>query len=127
MYETLLILKKDQTFSLEDMDKVVAEAASFGVAKYSREGHSFNLSVDGGFLNIGFSDHSDVLLESNEMAEIRGIDCAGATQRFEISGQAQDFDAHMDLFNEYLNICQTLNATGKFVIYDSQEGKLFEG
>jgi len=118
MYETLIMLKPEASFSLDDLEQLVRKLVSKSV---ERKASAVILSLDSSYLQIDYSNASHVIEESREMAERYSLNCQDCAERFEM--HADDMD--MDFFNDYLVINEHLEKTNKFIIFDPNQGKLF--
>lgn len=121
MYESLIMLKRNTTFFLDDLEIMVREVAASSAGTIERRNTSIILKSADAFLQIDFNNAPHVIEESKEIAKNCNIACAECVSRFEMYGD----DLEMELFNDYLLINERLNDTGKFFIFDQIEGKLF--
>jgi len=119
MYETLAMLKPGASYSADELYRLVYDLARYELY-VERDGDLIRLVVGDAWLGISWSDAPHIIEESDEIAGQFGIPCRGCHIRIEMSGD----DPGMDLFNHYLIINEKLQATGKFVIFDSQQCKL---
>lgn len=117
MYDTLARLKPGESFTVEDLHRLVVEVTRATSAAVERTNQLVSVTLKGGRLDIGWSNAAHVLEESNEIAEQFGAASRGCKGRFEMAGN----DPAMELFNSYLLINERLQKTGKFVIFDTQE------
>jgi hypothetical protein len=116
MYSTLAILKKGQSFRLDEIKGLLVDSCDVMGQELSLAGN--RLSVDGVF-HVEQEDGSDVLSESDEIAKRYGLAAAGATTRFALWA---DDDPDMDYFNTWLMLVERLQKTNKFVFFDSGVG-----
>jgi hypothetical protein len=124
MYETFAMLKPAAAFSLQDLERVVAEVANSGDATVSRSGKTLRMIIGDAVLEIAENSDGYVLEESNEIASRFAIACQNCRLRYEFAAE----DPDMDLFNDYLLVAERLNKTGQFVIFDCNQSKLlFDG
>jgi hypothetical protein len=120
MYDTLIMLKPDASFSVDEVHALVVDVMNSEAAAVEREGSRVRVTTGSGSLDIVWDDAGHVVEESNEIAERFGVPSQGCRARLEMAGD----DPDMELFNDYLLINERLQATGKFVIFDTQECKL---
>src|SRR5262245_24061317 len=120
MYDTLIMLKPDASFTVDELHAIVGDVMKTGAAAVEREGSLVNVTAGSGSLDIAWHNEAHVVEESNEIAERFGVPSQGCRARFEMAGD----DPEMELFNNYLLINERLQETGKFVIFDAQECKL---
>lgn len=120
MYETLIMLKPGTSFSVDEMNSLVVRVSQRGRTVVNRERSQIYIRSGSNLLNISWNNLPHVVEESDEIAERFNIPSQGCVARFEMYGD----DADMELFNDYLIINEQLQATGKFVIFDSAECKL---
>ncbi|MGB1765106.1 hypothetical protein [Alloalcanivorax xenomutans] len=120
MYDTLIMLKPEASFTVDQLYALVMEVVASGEATVERDVEAIRITADSATLNIDWNDDAHVVVESNEIAAEFGVPSQGCPARFEMAGD----DPDMDLFNDYLIISEKLQATGKFVIFDTQEGRL---
>ena len=123
MYDTLIMLKPDATFSPDEMAMVLRNVAQSGGRTVECRGTSVIRKSGGAYLQVDFSNGPHVIEESKEIAVAYGIPCDHCAARFEMNGD----DPDMDLFNDYLLVNERLEATGNFFIFDPIEGKLLGG
>jgi hypothetical protein len=121
MYDTLIMLKPDATFSLEDMESILRDVAESGEGLVERQGTSIFLRSSDSYLQIDFNNEPFVIEESKEIAADRDIACGECAARFEMASD----DPDMELFNDYLLVNERLDETGNFLIFDQAEGNLF--
>ncbi len=121
MYETLIMLKPDQQFSMTEMEQLVQDVCSNGQAQVSLSGETLHVEDSGAVLMISFSDGDWVAEEAQELAQRKNLPTQGVTVRYEMNGRDED----MQLYNDYLLINERLDATGKFIIFDQFTGQLF--
>jgi hypothetical protein len=120
MYDTLIMLKPDASFTVDELHALVADVTRTKSAAVEREGSHVRVAVGSASLLIAWHNAAHIVEESNEIAERFGVPSQGCRARFEMAGD----DPDMELFNDYLLINERLQATGKFVIFDTQECKL---
>ena len=120
MYDTLIMLKPDAAFTVDELHALVVDVVKSGEAAVERKGSHVRVAARSGWLDIAWHNSGYVLEESNEIAERFSVPSQGCRARFEMAGD----DPDMELFNDYLVINERLQATGKFVIFDTQERKL---
>lgn len=120
MYDTLIMLKPGSSFTADDLHRLLLDVTQSGAVSVEREGDRFRVFAGTGQLDIGRNDAAYVAEESTDIAEKFGIPSRGCHSRFEMTGD----DPDMELFNDYLLINERLQATGKFVIFDTYECKL---
>jgi hypothetical protein len=121
MYETLIMIRPGEEFSLEDIERLVRDVISPGKAKVGRGTDCVFVESGDSYIWIGLNHDSYVIEESREIAREFGVDCAECASCFEMFGN----DPDMGLFNYYLFINEDLEETGKFVVFDPIEGKLW--
>jgi hypothetical protein len=102
------------------MHRLIAEVVDASLATVERYGNQTRITSGSGYLSIDWNTAAHVIVESDEIADRFKIPCRGCSARFEMDGR----DSDMVLFNDYLLINERLEATGHFVIFDAQEGKL---
>ncbi|MCL2309255.1 MAG: hypothetical protein FWC42_03120 [Proteobacteria bacterium] len=117
MYDTLIMLKPDAAFTVDELHALVVEMMESGEATVEREGDHVRVTSESGALDIAWNNAAHVAEESNEIAERFNVPSQGCSSRFEIIGD----DPDMDLFDDYLLINERLQGAGKFVIFDTQE------
>ncbi len=120
MYDTLIMLKPDASFTPDGLYELVAGVVTSNEAQLSREGKGVRIAIGDSWIEIAWNPSGYVRVESDEIADRFSIPCRGCHRRFEMTGD----DPTMDLFNDYLLINERLQATNDFVIFDSQECKL---
>lgn len=120
MYDTLIMLKPDESFTVDELHALVFDAMRTGSAAVEREGGRVRVTAGSGSLDIAWHNAAHVVEESIEIAERFGVPSQGCRARIAMAGD----DPDMELFNDYLLINERLQATGKFVIFDTQECKL---
>jgi hypothetical protein len=120
MYDTLIMLKPDASFTVDELHALVVDVMNSKAAAVEREGNHVRVTTGSGSLDIVWHNAGHVVEESNEIAERFGVPSQGCRARFEMAGD----DPDMELFNDYLLINERLQDTGKFVIFDTQECKL---
>jgi hypothetical protein len=120
MYDTLIMLKPGGVFTVDDLYRLVTDAVQFISGDVDRDDDYVRVLGRSGSLNIVWNDAEHVAEESDEIAKRFGVPCEGCAARYEMSGD----DPDMELFNLYLTINDRLQATGMFVIFDTQECKL---
>lgn len=120
MYDTLIMLKPEASFTVDQLYALVMEVVASGEAIVERDVEAIRITTDSATLNIDWNDDAHVIEESHEIAAEFGVPSQGCPARFEMAGD----DPDMDFFNDYLIINEKLQATGKFVIFDTQEGRL---
>jgi len=121
MYETIIMLKPEATFTVDELQTVVERVAQTGKRSVvQRKGSTVRVTQGKAILDICWNNSAHVLTESNEIAKRFGIPSQGCRGRFEMRAD----DPDMDLFNDYLIINEHLEETGKFVIFDIHERKL---
>lgn len=120
MYDTLIMLRPEAAFTLDALHTLVRDVVREGTATVERVEDCLRVRTAEGSLSIVWNAAPHVLEESNELGEEFGVPTGGCRARFEMSGD----DPGMELFNDYLLINERLQATGKFVLFDLQEGKL---
>lgn len=120
MYDTLIMLKPGASFAVDELHALVVEVVDGGEAAVEREGGVIRIAAGDGVLTIEWDNAAHVVDESNEIAEQYGVPSRGCAARLVMSGD----DPDMDLLNDYALINERLHATGKFVIFDTEECKL---
>lgn len=120
MYNTLIMLKPGASFTVDELHALVVDVMKSGEAVVEREGSHVRVTAASGSLDIAWHNAAHVVEESDEIAERFGVPSHGCKSRFEMAGD----DPDMELFNDYLLINERLQASGKFVIFDTQECKL---
>ena len=120
MYETAIMIKPGEAFSTDELHEIVLDVAKSGDGVVERKGSHIRVSSGDGWLEIARDSSGGVVVESDEIAERFSIPCRGCKTRFDMIGD----DPDMVLFNDYLMINERAQATGKVVIFDSQECKL---
>jgi hypothetical protein len=121
MYDVLMMIRPGTMFSRDEMLSVVTDVARSGTGAVRVVGDSIRIELGSAFLQVDFDHAPHVLEESREIAETLGIDCAASVARFVMFGD----DPGMDLFNEHVLICERLEETGRFVLFDSAQETLF--
>ncbi len=119
MYETLIMLKSGEEFPPPEMHRLVDRVCVTGDGSLAIDGDSCIVSNGDAFIRIDYASSDDVAVESREIAEFAGMDCAECSTRYEMHGEDMD----MLLFNDYLLILERISATGKFLIFDSAQGE----
>ena len=121
MYEMLIMLKPDATFSCDEMATILRNVGQLSGKTVECLGTSVTLKSGDAYLQVDFSNAPHVIEESKEIAVACDIPCHRCAVRFEMNGD----DPDMDLFNDYLLVNERLDSTGNFFIFDPSEGKLF--
>ena len=121
MYETLIMLKPETRFSVDELERVVRDVAAGGTGAVERNGSSIILKTPASYLQIDYSEAPSVLEESEEISRRFGLECRRCRSRFEMHGE----DVDMQLFNDYVLINERLGSTHKFFIFSQAEGKPF--
>ena len=120
MYDTLIMLKPNSTFSVDALHQLVQEVLQSSPAAVEHDGNWIKIILGKGRIFIYSSSEPHVIEESNEIAERFRVPSHGCLARFEMNGE----DPEMELFNDYLLINERLQKAGNFVIFDTQECKL---
>jgi hypothetical protein len=120
MYDTLIMLKPNASFTIDELYTLVIEVMKTGSAAVERGDSWVRVTAGSGSIDIAWHNSAYVIEESNEIAGCFGVPSQGCRARFKMTGD----DPGMELFNDYLLINKRLQATGKFVIFNTQEGKL---
>ena len=120
MYEVLAMVKPDALFTPDDMESMLRKICTASGRELMRSGPAFTIRAEDAELRIFCRSGPDVVEESNDMAEYFGIPCEDCAARYEISGD----DFNMVLLNGYILINEWLQETKRFVLFDSQQGKL---
>jgi hypothetical protein len=120
MYEVLAMIKQGSEFTADEMAGLLRDVGASANRKVTRSGTSFRIGAGDSEIHMNFSDAPHVLVESKEIAEQFGIPCESCVARYEMAGD----DPEMELFNDYLLINERLEETGRFVLFDPQEGGL---
>lgn len=118
MYETFAMLKPTATFSLDELERVVRAVADSGDAEVSRSGRKIRMSIGEAVLEIGENSDDYVAEECNEIADQLSIPRQNFPKRYEFAAE----DPELELFNDYLLVAERLQQTGKFVIFDCNNG-----
>lgn len=121
MYETLIMLKPGESFTPAEMAAVVRDVSAMSDAHFESQTNSCVLRSGNSYLQIDYHSAPHIKEESEEIAEQFGLSCADCTTRYEMEGD----DPDMLFFNDYLLINEKLVGTGKFIVFDSVEGKEF--
>src|SRR4030095_2714852 len=117
MYETMIMVQADCTFSVEEMYALACQACPG--ADVHRSGNWIEVKDDDETLTIKFNSDDYVVEESNEIGHKYDRPCVGSTARYEMWGSD---DPDMALFNSYFSINKRLQENGKFVIFDEVNG-----
>lgn len=120
MYDTLIMLKPNARFRLDDLQALVSDVATAGGRVIELDADCVRLVADTATIVIHWSAASHVIQESNDIAKRFAIPCAGCHIRLEMSGD----DPDMELFDDYMLINERLHETGQVVIFDTQDCKL---
>ena len=120
MYDTFIMLKPDASFTVDELHEIVINVMKTRSAVVEREGNHVRITASSGSINITWHNSAYVFEESKEIADRFGVPSQGCRARFEMAGD----DPDMELFNDYLLINERLQATDKFIIFDTQECKL---
>lgn len=121
MYDLLIMLKPGAKFSRDEMLSVAYSVAQSGTGTVGIWGDAIRIEDGAAYLQLEFSNEPHVAEESQEIAESFGIGCAGCTSRYEMSGN----DPELDLMNDQILLCERLEETGRFILFDPAAGTLF--
>jgi hypothetical protein len=121
MYETLMMIKPGEEFSMKAMADLVTKVCQSGEAEVKQTGGGIRVSLQEASLMIHYADGDWVAIESEELAARFNLPVSGCLTRFEMTGRDDD----MLLYNEYLLINERLEDTGLFVVFDQFSGKRF--
>ncbi len=121
LYETLIMLKPGETFTMDEMKKVVKRICQSEGIVLKANDQKILIAADKAWITLDFNQALWVLEESNAIASAFGLLSEGCSARYEMNAE----DADMRLYNAYLLRSEALDATGKCVIFDQFFGKLF--
>lgn len=96
MYDMLIMLKPDESFTVDELHALVFDAMRTGSAAVEREGGRVRVTAGSGSLDIAWHNAAHVVEESNEIAERFGVPSQGCRARIEMAGD----DPDMELFND---------------------------
>ena len=120
MYDTLMMLKPNVSLTTDELHSILIDITRSMSRNVERDGNRLRVTTEGACLAITWNDSPHVMEESNEIAERFGVPSRGCRARFEMAGE----DPDMELLNDYMLINEELQATGNFVIFDTQECRL---
>lgn len=119
MYDTLIMVKPGVSFTADELGSVLIDVTRRRSRTLERDGNVFRITTGSALLVLIWSDAPHVLEESERIAEQFEVSTRGCQTRIEMTGN----DPDLELYYDCVLIDETLRATDKFVVFDTQAGR----